>query len=164
MKKILINLALFQSGWFICVVGGDVYAIVFTVAALFIHNWLVLSSPVEWKLISIVVLVGCLWDVLMAQTGVISYGDPTLFGIPVWLVCLWLLFATTFMHALFWMNQHLALAVIFAAIFGPASYWAGSKLTDAELGLPLMTSLLIMAVGWALLFPCGIYYAGKLKS
>jgi hypothetical protein len=62
------------------------------------------------------------------------------------------------------MNQHLALAVIFAAIFGPASYWAGSKLTDAELGLPLMTSLLIMAVGWALLFPCGIYYAGKLKS
>ena len=164
MKKILINLALFQIGWFVCVVGGDIYAVAFTLAALFIHNWLVLSSPAEWKLIGIVAVVGCLWDVLMVQTGVISYSDPTLLGIPIWLVCLWLLFATTFMHALFWMNRHLPLAMVFAAVMGPASYWLGSNLTDAELGPPLLTSLLVMAVGWALLFPCGIYYAGSLKS
>lgn len=164
MKKILINLALFQIGWFVCVVGGDIYAVAFTLAALFIHNWLVLSSASEWKLIGIVVVVGCLWDVLMAQSGVISYSDPILFGIPVWLVCLWFLFATTFMHALFWMNRHLALAMIFAAVMGPASYWLGSNLTDADLGLPILTSLLVMAIGWALLFPCGIYYAGRLKT
>ncbi|MDH3630738.1 MAG: DUF2878 domain-containing protein [Gammaproteobacteria bacterium] len=164
MKKILINLALFQIGWFVCVMGGDIYAVIFTIAALFIHNWLVLSNFVEWKLIGIVVVVGCLWDMLMAQTGVIQYGDTLVLGIPLWLVCLWVLFATTFMHGLFWMNRHLLLAVIFAAVLGPASYWLGSNLTDAELGLPLMTSMLIMAIGWALLFPFGIYYAGRLKS
>jgi len=164
VKKILINLALFQIGWFVCVVGGDIYAVAFTLAALIIHNWWVLNSPAEWKLIGIVVVVGCLWDALMAQSGVISYSAPILFGIPVWLVCLWFLFATTFMHALFWMNRHLPLAMIFAAVMGPASYWLGSNLTDAELGLPILTSLLVMAIGWALLFPCGIYYAGRLKS
>ena len=164
MKKILINLALFQIGWFVCVVGGDIYAVAFTLASLIIHNWLVLSSPAEWKLIGIVVVVGCLWDVLMVQTGVISYSDPTLLGIPIWLLCLWLLFATTFMHSLLWMNRQLPLAMVFAAVMGPASYWLGSNLTDAELGPPLQTSLLVMAVGWALLFPCGIYYAGRLKS
>ena len=164
VKKILINLVLFQIGWFVCVMGGDIYAVIFTIAALLIHNWLVLSNSVEWKLIGIVVIVGCLWDMLMAQTGVIHYGDTLLLGIPLWLVCLWMLFATTFMHGLFWMNRHLPLAVIFAAVLGPASYWLGSNLTDAELGLPLMTSLLIMAVGWAALFPCGIYYAGRLKT
>jgi len=164
VKKILINLALFQIGWFVCVMGGDIYAVIFTIAALFIHNWLVLSNFVEWKLIGIVVVVGCLWDMLMAQTGVIQYGDTLVLGIPLWLVCLWVLFATTFMHGLFWMNRHLLLAVIFAAVLGPASYWLGSNLTDAELGLPLMTSMLIMAIGWALLFPFGIYYAGRLKS
>lgn len=164
MKKILINLALFQVGWLVCVVGGDLYAVAFTLAALLIHNWLVLSSIGEWKLIGIVAVIGCLWDILMAQTGVITYADAVLPGIPIWLVCLWLLFATTFMHGLFWMHRYLWLAALFAATLGPLSYWLGTSLTEAQLGPPVMTSLAIMAAGWALLFPCGIYYAGKLKS
>jgi len=164
MKKILINLALFQIGWAVCVIGGDLYAIGFTLLALLIHNWLVLSNNTEWKLIGIVVLVGCLWDIAMAKTGVINYADASLLGIPLWLMCLWLLFATTFMHGLFWMQRYLWLAVIFAALLGPASYWLGSNLTDASFGLPLATSLVIMAAGWAVLFPAGIYYAGRLKS
>ena len=164
MKKILINLALFQVGWFVCVIGGNSYAIAFTGLALVIHHWLVLGSYHEWKLIGVVALTGCLWDMAMAQTGVISYADGTLLGIPLWLVCLWLLFATTFMHGLFWLNRHLWLAVVFAAVMGPASYWAGAGLSDASLGAPLITSLAIMAAGWAVLFPCGIYYAGRLKA
>ena len=56
------------------------------------------------------------------------------------------------------------LAAVFAAVMGPASYWFGTSLTEAQLGLPILTSLAIMAVGWGLLFPCGIYYAGKLKA
>jgi hypothetical protein len=164
VKKILINLALFQVGWLVCVLGGDLYAVAFTIAALLVHNWLVLSSYSEWKLIGIVVLIGSLWDVLMAQTGVMQYTDAVLFGIPLWLLCLWLLFATTFMHALFWMHRYLWLAAVFAAVMGPASYWFGTSLTEAQLGPPILTSLAIMAVGWGLLFPCGIYYAGKLKA
>ena len=120
MKKILINLALFQVGWLVCVLGGDLYAVAFTIAALLVHNWLVLSSHSEWKLIGIVVLIGCLWDMLMAQAGVIHYADALLFGIPLWLLCLWLLFATTFMHGLFWMHRYLWLAALFAAVMGPA--------------------------------------------
>ena len=164
MKKILINLALFQIGWLVCVIGGNSYALVFTLIALLLHNWLVLSNRSEWKLIAIVVSAGCLWDMTMAYTGVISYADADLFGIPLWLLCLWLLFATTFMHGLFWLHRHLALAVVFAAVLGPASYWLGSRVSEAQLGDPLLASLAVMAAGWALLFPCGIYYAGKLKS
>jgi hypothetical protein len=164
MKKILINLALFQFGWLVCVLGGNVYAVVFTALALVIHQLFILSDPDEWKLIGLVVVIGCLWDWLMVQTGVIDYGVTLLAGIPLWLVCLWLLFATTFMHCLFWLTRYLWLAALFAALMGPASYWFGSSLTDAELAAPLTTSLAIMAVGWALLFPCGIYYAGRLKS
>jgi len=164
MKKILINLTLFQIGWLVCVIGGNLYAVGFTLAALLIHNWVVLHDHNEWKLIGGVVLVGCLWDITMANMGVINYTNADLFGIPVWLICLWLLFATTFMHGLFWLRRRLWLAVVFAAVLGPASYWFGSKLTDASFGLPLAASVLIMGAGWALLFPCGIYYAGKLKS
>ena len=164
MKKILLNLTLFQIGWLVCVIGGNLYAVAFTLFALLLHNWLVLSSRTEWKLIAAVVVVGCLWDMTMANTGVISYADANLLGIPIWLICLWLLFATTFMHGLLWMQRYLWLAVIFAGLLGPASYWFGSQLADASFGLPLATSLAIMAAGWAVLFPCGIYYAGRLKT
>ena len=164
MKKTLINLALFQLGWLVCVLGGNVYAVVFTLLALLIHQWLILDDRREWKLIGVVVFCGCLWDIAMTQTGVIHFADAMFVGIPLWLVCLWLLFATTFTHSLLWLRRYLWLAVPLGGVFGPLSYWIGANLTDAELRTPVIASLAIMAAGWALLFPCGIYYAAKLKS
>jgi len=164
MKKILINLALFQLGWMVCVLGGNLYAVVFTLLALLLHQWLVLDNPREWKLIGIVVLGGCLWDSAMAHSGVIRYADGLIAGLPLWLVCLWLLFSTTFMHSLLWLRRFLWLAAPLAAVLGPASYWFGSNLTEAELRAPLPASLAIMAAGWALLFPGGIYLAAKFDS
>jgi len=163
VKKTLINLALFQLGWLVCVLGGDMYALLFTLPALLLHQWLVLENRREWLLIGAIVLCGCLWDVAMVQFGVIRFADAMIIGIPLWLVCLWVLFATTFMHSLFWLRRFLWLAVPLAAVFGPASYWFGTNLTEAELSSPVTASLAIMAAGWALLFPCGIYYAAKLK-
>jgi hypothetical protein len=163
MKKPLINLALFQLGWLVCVLGGNVYAIVFTLLALLIHQWLVLDNRLEWKLIGVIAFYGCLWDIAMAQTGVIQFTNAMFVGIPLWLVCLWLLFATTFTHSLLWLRRYLWLAVPLGGVFGPLSYWFGANLTDAELRTPVVASLAIMAAGWALLFPCGIYYAAKLR-
>ncbi len=164
VKKTLINLALFQLGWLVCVLGGNVYAVVFTVLALVLHQWLVLDDRREWMLIGVIVLGGCLWDIAMAQFGVIRFANALPVGIPLWLVCLWFLFATTFMHSLAWMRRYLWLAVPLAGVLGPASYWMGANLTESELRAPLMTSLLIMAAGWAILFPCGIYYAANLRQ
>jgi len=144
--------------------AGNAFALVYILIALVIHYWLILKDPVEWKFIAIVALVGCLWDMLMVSMGVIRYDHAMVLGIPVWLVCLWLLFATTFMHSLYWMRRYLPLAVIFAALFGPASYWLGSQVAEAELSEPMMVSMLTMAIGWGLLFPYGIYWAGKLKQ
>ena len=95
VKKTLINLALFQLGWLVCVLGGNVYAAVFTVLALLLHQWLVLDNRREWMLIAVIVLGGCLWDIAMAQFGVVRFANALPLGIPLWLVCLWVLFATT---------------------------------------------------------------------
>lgn len=164
MKKIILNLVLFQLGWVVCVIGGNVWAVAFTLPALMMHNWLVLAGPFEWKFIALVTVAGSLWDISMVQGGVIEYADAMILGIPLWLLCLWLLFATTFMHALFWMHRYPWLAAAMAAVLGPASYWIGTRLTDASLALPLWSSLGVMAAGWAILFPCGLLYARKLKS
>jgi hypothetical protein len=157
MGKIILNMAIFQLGWMVCVVGGDFFAIAYTAIALLVHHWYVLERNSEWQLIAIVAVVGGLWDMLMAFSGMIYYTDSGFLGIPVWLICLWALFATTFMHALSWLRRYLWIAAAFAAVLGPASYWFGSELSDAYLGTPVLTSLVVMAAGWATLFPAGIY-------
>jgi hypothetical protein len=164
MKKPLINLVLFQLGWLVCVLGGNVYAAVFTLLALLTHHWLILDDRREWKLIAVIVFCGCLWDIVMSQTGVLHFSDTMLAGIPLWLLCLWLLFATTFMHSLLWLRRYLWLAVPLGGVFGPLSYWIGANLTEVELGSPTIVSLAIMVGGWAVLFPCGIYYAATFAT
>jgi len=67
MKKILINLILFQLGWFFCVLGGDLYALVYLPIALLLHQCLVLTDRGEWWLILAVAIVGSCWDVLMGD-------------------------------------------------------------------------------------------------
>jgi len=157
MKKKLLNLAIFQVGWAVCVIGGDLFAIAYTITALLIHHRYVLEKNSEWQLVAIVTVVGSLWDMLMALSGMIYYTGSTFLGIPIWLICLWALFATTFMHALSWLNRYIWAAAVFAALLGPASYWFGSELSEAYLGAPILTSLVVMAVGWSTLFPAGIY-------
>ena len=123
-----------------------------------------LEKNSEWPLIAIVTVIGSLWDMLMALSGMVYYADSGFLGIPVWLICLWVLFATTFMHALSWLSRYLSVAAVFAAVLGPASYWIGSELNDAYLGTPVLTSLLVMAVGWATLFPAGIYLTRRYQQ
>lgn len=164
MKKILLNLAIFQIGWMVCVVGGDLYAVAYTLLAVVIHQLFLVEHRSEWQLILIVIATGCLWDSLMAMSGVMIYEDATFIGIPLWLICLWILFAMTFMHALYWMRRYLWLAAVFAGVFGPLSYWLGDELSSAELGAPIVLSLAIMALGWAILFPAGMYLTSRFKS
>ena len=164
MKTKILNLAIFQAGWIVCVVGGDLYAIAYTAIALLIHHWCVLEKNSEWQLIAIVTVVGSLWDILMALSGMLYYADSGFLGIPIWLICLWALFATTFMHSLSWFSRYLWVAAVFAAVMGPASYWFGSELSDAYFGTPILISLVVMAVGWSILFPAGIYLTRRYQQ
>ena len=159
----LLNLAIFQLGWFVCVLGGDYPAMAYTAVALLVHGVFIVEKDSEWWLIAAIGVVGSLWDRLMALTGYLDFGLESWLGIPIWLVCLWLLFATTFLHCLKWLSEKIWMAALAAAVFGPASYWLGANLSDASLGQPVWMSLSVMAVGWAVLFPIGLYQAGKLN-
>lgn len=147
----------------VCVLGGNIPAMIYTAVALLIHGVFVVENDSEWWLIAAIAVVGSLWDRMMAFTGYLEFATGGWLGIPIWLICLWLLFATTFLHCLKWLSGKLWIAVPAAAVFGPASYWLGARLSDASLGQPLWISLSVMAVGWAILFPIGLHQAGKLN-
>ena len=161
MQKNILNLVIFQVGWLVCVIGGNLYALSYTVLALLLHSIWVLERKSEWQLIALITVVGCLWDILMTQTDLIVFADPVFAGLPVWLACLWILFATTFLHVLAWFRRHLWVAAIAAAVFAPASYWVGVQLGGAIFAAPVLISLLVMAIGWAALFAAGLYLSKR---
>ena len=107
---------------------------------------------------------GCSCRSARGHCDLLRYTDAGWPGIPAWLICLWILFATTFMHALSWLTRYLWLAFVSAAVLGPASYWLGSEMSDASLGTPILTSLIVMAAGWAILFPSGIYLTRRYQQ
>lgn len=148
----LLNGVLFQIGWFSCVLGGNEIAVLATTAILIIHYKLYISMNAEWFLISVVALLGLTIDRALSIFGVLIF-EETLIGIPLWLFCIWVLFASSLNHSLYWLNNKLPLAALLGAIAGPSSYYAGSKLSNVSLGAPPEQSLIVLALLWGCLFP-----------
>lgn len=157
----LINLLVFQLGWFVCVIGGNLPALLFTAAALALHHHCIVRSPREWLMVVAVSLVGLSWDALLAGAGLVYFSDPIVAGLPLWLVCLWLLFATTLGHGLGWLQGHLVAAALAAALVAPLSYYGGTLLNSSHLAEPLLLPLAVMALGWAGLFPAALLLARR---
>jgi hypothetical protein len=151
MPKQLINALLFQIGWFACVLGGNSFWLLIAVGVLAIHLLWISSWQAEGLLLICVALIGTTVDSLLLNCGVFGFdaGGPL---IPLWLVVLWAVLATTLNHCLDWTAKPWWRASVLGAIGGPMSYYAGSKMAGVHLPLGLWPSMLLLGVVWAGLF------------
>lgn len=147
------NAALFQLGWFACVLGGDGVALAALLLLLPAHAVLTGTDWREWRLLLLVALTGLATDSLLALAGIFTFERPSAGLIPLWLLCLWVLFATTLRHSLAWLRPRPGLAALFGAVAGPLSYLAGSELAPVTLAQPLALTLSVLALVWGVLFP-----------
>jgi hypothetical protein len=152
MLKNLTNAALFQIGWFTCVLGGNSGWLLITFVILVVHLFLIGSWRSEGKLLMTVFALGCLLDSALIKLGVFDFGEAGKV-IPLWLALLWPLLATTLGHCLAWSARPWWLASALGAVGGPASYIAGSHLTYVQLPLGVWPSVLILGAIWAVIFP-----------
>ncbi|MGH1361845.1 MAG: DUF2878 domain-containing protein [Burkholderiaceae bacterium] len=152
------NVVLFQIGWFSCVVGaahGWIWP--GSVLALLIAGWHLsraISLLPEVKLIALTLSIGLLWDSLLVSLGWLRYPHGALIPsvAPVWIVALWLLFATTLNVSLRWLKPRLSTALILGAIFGPLSYWGASRLGAVDVIHPVALTI-ALAAGWGAIMP-----------
>ncbi|NWD83267.1 DUF2878 domain-containing protein [Pseudomonas reactans] len=151
MLKTLANAVLFQCGWFACVLGGDSLWLLVGLAALAIHLLWISSWAEDGRLILGVTLLGTLIDTLLRTVGFFQFSEPGPL-IPLWLIMLWALLATTLRHCLAWSTQPWWRAALLGAVGGPMSYYAGSQLAGVSFGYSLGASLVALALLWALLF------------
>ena len=157
---ILVNAVGFQLGWSIAVWAGDWPAILYTFCFLVIH-FKFFSLQQEWIVVATIVLVGIAIDSILAKLSILQFEQSGVI-IPVWLICIWVLYATTLAHTLAWLKTQILLAAVLGAVFGPLAYYAGMAIIGKNIGLPLMQGLLLFSTIWAMLLPASIWWANCL--
>lgn len=159
MRDKLINFAAFQLCWFACVLGAASGAPV--VGVLAVLAWGVVhllrtrpTARVEVGLMLAAAVLGLAGDSVLVLGGWIAFPDHARLGSPttVWMVCMWVNFATTLGHSLDWLRGRYVLGAVAGAVFGPLAYWAGMRLGAVDLVHGLSTGLAV-AVLWALALP-----------
>ena len=162
MLKSLANAVLFQCGWFACVLGGDSRWLLIGIAALGAHLLWISSWAREGRVILAVTALGTLVDTALRGLGVFEFNTPGPL-IPLWLILLWALLATTLRHCLAWSARPWWLASLLGAVGGPLSYYAGSQLAGVSFAYGTAPTLIGLALLWAMLFPLLHRIAQRLK-
>ena len=166
MSLMLQNFVLFQIGWFGCVISGAskdyswagmvIVAIIVT-----IHLSRATYMLDEIMLIATTTVVGTAWDSTLTIAGLFAFSNGVIISwlVPLWMVAMWALFATTLNVSMKWMKDRYILAAVFGAAGGPLAYYAGHRIGAVDFNNTLQ-AMIAVSVGWAVIMP-GLMYMTK---
>ena len=166
MKNAILNLTLFKAGWLAVVLLAAVnMPVAGALAALSVVVVHLLRSPdrnAELVLIGVSAAIGFAWESFLVLTNVLEYGTGSFApGVaPLWIVSMWMLFATTLNVGMRWLRKSHIVAVVAGLIGGPMAFLAGQSAGAVTLNEPVY-SVIIIGLGWALLLPALVYVASR---
>lgn len=159
MPLLLQNFILFQLGWFACVLGGASREYMWVgpvVVAVIVAVHLARANNLrsESMLVLLTAALGTAWDSGLMIAGLFTFHNGVVVSglVPVWIIAMWVLFATTLNVSMTWMKGRYLLAALFGAIGGPAAYYAGHRLGAVDFNDTSMT-MIAVAVGWSVIMP-----------
>lgn len=154
MINMLLNLIGFNISWFGLVLLGNIF-IVFSLGWLGLHLYLCKHPLAELKLIISVTFIGTLVDSVLLFYDVLLFNQQLM--IPLWLITLWAVFATTIAHSLHFLSHSKKLQFIIGYIFAPLSYIGGASLSAVVLGHSVLITYFILASIWGVLMMLFFY-------
>ncbi|MGD2113695.1 MAG: DUF2878 domain-containing protein [Acidobacteriota bacterium] len=165
-----VNVLLYQVGWFACVLGaarGVPWTGPAVAAGLVTVHLLLTDRPAaEGRLMLAAVALGVVVDGSLAAAGMVRYPDglPAPFLPPLWMLCLWPLFAALLPHALAWLRGRFLLGALLGAGGGPLAYLGGERLGAIDLpgGALPAAPLAALALAWAVAIPLLLALEGRL--
>jgi hypothetical protein len=166
MIRKIINVVAFQIGWFAAVLGAahgmPWLGVVVVPLVLGLHLALSPDWRPELLLALCAAVTGFVFDSVLVAADAFS-PVPYVFPAPfssLWMVMLWINFATTMNVSMGWLRGRYTLAAVFGAIGGPMAYYSGAKL-GAMTRLPDPGGLLGIGIAWAIALPL-LYRMAKL--
>lgn len=163
VKAKLFNIAAFNLLWLGCVIGQNDFLWVI-VPLLASYLWFIVSNKMT-TLSSIVLpaALGIFADSFLTLTGIFQFEDAPVL-IPLWLMVLWLGFSSTLSQSLALFGKNKWIAACAGAVAFPFNYGVGEKLGAVSFGETYLTSVLVLALLWALLLPLCFYISDGLLN
>ncbi len=157
---IVLNGTLFNISWFAIVLTHSPYIAPLVVAVhLAVHFSLLGRGMAEARFIALVTAIGAALDQVQFALGVFVVDGARSLG-PLWLSCLWPVFATTLGHAFAGFRTRTVTAALVGGIGGGGSYVAGTRLSDVGFADPLLGPI-ALGVTWAVMFPLLLRLAAR---
>lgn len=169
-SRLVLNVVLLQLGWFACVLGaarGNLWLGPVVVAAIVsVHVSIAPSSGREALLIVAVGLIGAVCDSILTQLGFLKFdaGTAAWMPLPIWMIALWLNFATGLNVAFRLLAGRWGLAAILGCVGGVGAYFSGVKLGALTFHPDTWPSLLAIGVEWAVVTPVLVALAALLRK
>lgn len=157
--RIAVNVVACYAAWFAVAFAAAAdhphLASAASLAVIALHLALTTPRNPEVRLLLAAGFVGFVVESLLMAAGLTRYAAPwPVAGLPpVWIVLLWLAFATLINVSLTWLKSRLALAAVLGLIAAPLSYLGGAKLGAMSLTEPLWLTLAAIGAAWAIAFP-----------
>lgn len=155
---LLVNVVAYQCAWFACVVGMarqlPAFALVVALAVLLLHLSQARIPQREAMLVGIAAAAGALFESALVASGWVRVQGATLLdgNLPILMVVLWGVFATTLNVALRPLRSRYVLGAVLAAIGAPLAYYAGSRMGAIQ-WVQMLPALALISIGWAVLMP-----------
>lgn len=144
------NALWFQGIWF-CAVLGRQELVPVIAALLLVHLALVRDFSRELLQLSTVALLGIGVDACFSLMGFYQFSSGAL--VPLWLCGLWVAFAAVTGRSLAFLGNRPALTSLAGAVAFPLNYWAGARLGAVDFGYPLVITLAVISLVWAIMLP-----------
>jgi len=164
--RLALNLVLFQTGWFACILGAAGGYSWAGPAVVCIAMLVRLAQSGERRR-EVLLLLCCAVLGFAADTALIAMGwiAPLRGSVPApwsppWLVSMWANFGATLNVSLAFLKNRLLLSASLGALGGPLAYYAGSRLGAIAVPDPLWAGLAAVGAAWAVSLPAMVYLAG----
>ncbi len=165
-----VNIVAFQAAWLALVLsaadGRTAPGLAAGVAAVLIHLVRSTHPAREAAVLLAAVLIGFAAETGLLRSGLIGYAapQPAAGTVPVWLLMIWLVFATTLNGSMAWLGTRPLLAAVLGAIFGPLAYLAGEGLGGMEIREPRWLTLAAISAIWLVAMPILLAIARRMKG
>lgn len=144
------NIVLYQTVWFGSVLAQN-YFVLPVILLLCVHFYLCQHRRDEVIVVALCAASGIIGDALLTRAGVFSFQASQLMHVvPLWLVAIWVGFASTLRHGLAFLVRRPAVAILAAGIGAPVVYLAAARLGAVQFPMGTARTAIIVGFVWML--------------
>ena len=159
MLKAIVSVLAFQTAWAACAYGAandrSQVGVMACVAAIALGLLLARRRLGLLALVLALGFYGFVIETIILRAGLTAFSshEPYPTVAPLWIVGLWMAFATLIEPAFGWLQGRPLMAIALGAAAGPMSYYAAMRLGALHINQPEWVGLMVVGLMWAVAMP-----------